>query len=97
VSLARFEPAEDVIYENLQDEIVLLNMNTQQYFSLDDVGSDMWKLLVQHGDVETVTNCLCEAYEVDRVTVEKDLEALIGNLVGRGLLKSVISNSSSGY
>jgi Coenzyme PQQ synthesis protein D (PqqD) len=88
VSAVRFEPTEDVIFESLQDEIVLLDMNSQQYFSLDDVGSDMWKLLLQHGDINTVTDCLCAEYDVDRATVRKDLEALIENLVGRGLLKS---------
>jgi hypothetical protein len=84
---ARVQPADDVIYQALQDEIVLLNMKDQQYFGLDDVGSDMWKLLVEYGDVETVADRLCAEYDVDGATVREDLGVLIGNLLTAGLLK----------
>ncbi len=58
MSPTRVQPDDDVIYQALKDEIVLLNMKNQQYFGLDDVGSDMWKLLVEYGDVETVAERL---------------------------------------
>jgi hypothetical protein len=84
----RVEPGDDVIFQALQDEIVLLNMKDQQYFGLDDVGSGMWKLLVEYGDVETVADRLCAEYEVDRATVRKDLGILIQNMMAAGLLKA---------
>jgi hypothetical protein len=89
MSPARVQPADDVIYQALQDEIVLLNMKDQQYFGLDDVGSAMWKLLVEcGGDVETVADRLCAEYDVDRATVREDLGILIRNLLAAGLLKA---------
>jgi len=88
MSPARVEKGDDVIYQALQNEIVLLDMKTQQYFGLDDVGSDMWKLLVEHGEVETVVDRLSAEYDVDRATVRKDLEVLIQNLMAAGLLKA---------
>lgn len=87
MSPAKVEQGDDVIYQALQNEIVLLNMKDQQYFGLDDVGSDMWKLLVEHGDVETVADRLSEEYDVDRATVREDLGVLIRNLMAAGLLK----------
>lgn len=87
MSPARVEKGDDVIYQALQNEIVLLNIKNQQYFGLDDVGSDMWKLLVEHGDVETVADRMSAEYDVDRATVREDLEALIRNLMAAGLLK----------
>jgi hypothetical protein len=88
MSSIRFEPGDDVICQPLQEEIVLLNMKDQQYFGLDDVGSDMWKLLVECGDVETVADRLCAEYDVDRATLKKDLDALIRKLMAAGLLKT---------
>ena len=88
MSPARVEKGDDVIYQALQNEIVLLNIKNQQYFGLDDVGSDMWKLLVEHGDVETVADRVSAEYDVDRATVREDLEALIRNLMAAGLLKA---------
>jgi hypothetical protein len=85
---AKVEPSDDVIYQDLQDEMVLLNMGDQQYFGLDDVGSSMWKLLAEHGDVDTVAERLCAEYEVDAETVRKDLDVLVRNLIAAGLLKA---------
>jgi len=85
---ARVEPADDVIFQALHDEMVLLNMTSQEYFGLDDVGSEMWNLLVQHGDVETVVDVLGSRYAVDQETLRKDLVRLIGRLMDAGLLKA---------
>lgn len=83
----RVEPTDDVIYQPLQDEIVLLNMKDQRYFGLDDVGSDMWKLLVEIGDMEAVVERLCSDYDVDRTTVQRDLGSLVDDLIAAGLMK----------
>jgi len=88
MSSLRVAPSDDVIFQSLHDEIVLLNMKTQEYFGLDDVGSKMWNLLVQSGDAEIVADCLCAEYDVERETVRKDLDILIERLLEAGLLKS---------
>jgi len=76
-----------VIFQTLQDEVVVLNMETQQYFSLDPVGAKMWQLLVDGGNVDEVSGKLAETFAADRVTIRQDLESLIGQLMGAGLLK----------
>ena len=84
----RVEPGDEVIFQALKDEMVLLNMHTQQYFGLNDVGSDMWRLLVEHGDVETVADRLCAEYDVEPATLRSDLAGLVRRLVEAGLLKT---------
>jgi hypothetical protein len=86
--LTRVEIAEDTIYQPLEDEVVLLNMKDQRYFGLNDIGSDMWKLLIEHKDVEPVVNLLCADYEVEEATVRSDLETLMRQLIAAGLLKA---------
>jgi Coenzyme PQQ synthesis protein D (PqqD) len=88
MSPPRVEICEDVIYQPLQNEVVLLNMTSQQYFGLNDVGTDMWKLLIEHRDVETVLECLCEEYSADKETLRRDLDTLIQGLLAEGLLKA---------
>jgi hypothetical protein len=88
MSPARVEISEDVIYQPLQDEVVLLNMTSQQYFGLNDVGTDMWKLLIEHHDVETVFERLVDEYSVDKETLRGDLETLVKRLVAAGLLRA---------
>ena len=89
----RVEPSDDVIFQPLRDEIVLLNMKTQEYFALDDVGSDMWRSLLQHGDIQTVADALTLEYEVDRDKLWVDLNELVGRLLAAGLLKETNGTS----
>jgi hypothetical protein len=87
MSPVRVQPGDDVIFQPLHDEIVLLNMSNQEYFGLDDVGAAMWKLLVEHGDLETVADRMVAEYDVDRNTVRKDLGILVERLLAAGLLR----------
>lgn len=84
---ARVEIGDEAIYQALHDEVVLLNLKSQQYFGLNDVGSEMWRLLIQYGDVETVAHKICEDYDADPEVVRKDLELLIERLMAASLLK----------
>lgn len=84
---ARVEAGDDVIFQALHDELVLLNMKSQEYFGLDDVGSEMWNLLIEHGDLEVVTSLLAGKYDVDPQTVRRDLIGLVERLLETGLLK----------
>ena len=82
------EIGEDVLFQQLQGEVVLLNMASQRYFGLNEVGARMWQLLLESGNVDTVTDRLRETYDADPLTLRADLERLVGELVGAGLLKA---------
>jgi hypothetical protein len=85
---------DDVLHQVLDDELVLLNIANSQYYGLDDVGADMWNLVLEHGDSDIVVNRLCEKYEVDEATARRDLQALIQSLREVGLLKAVSRNAA---
>ncbi len=77
---------DDVITQPVGDEIVLLKFGTGQYYGLDGIGTRMWNLLVEHGDKSHVIDVLLEEYEVDRASLTRDLDDLVGRLVEQGLL-----------
>ena len=79
--------ADSVIYQTLQDEVVILNMANQEYYGLDDVGASMWKMLLDQRDVGAVADHMTAEYKVDRETVLGDLSALVRQLLDSGLLK----------
>ena len=83
----RVEIGDAVIYQRLQDEAVLLDMNTQKYYGLDTVATDMWELLLEHHDVDVVVQRLSAIYDSEEVTLRKDLISLVENLVSVQLLK----------
>jgi hypothetical protein len=65
---------------------VLLEAERGLYFSLDEVGTRIWQLLVEHGDRDRVAAAMLEEFEVDEATLLADLDALIDRLAEAGLI-----------
>jgi len=82
----RVQIGDSVIYQNLKDEIVILNMTSQIYYGLDDVGATMWRVLLEHGSTGAAFEKLKSIYAVDEATLRRDLEGLIQNLAAAKLL-----------
>ena len=83
-------PHPDVIWREVDGEVVLLNVGTGQYFGLDAVGSEVWILLQSAGPKGAKLDTLCSMvtgqFEVDSSTAERDLTALITDLLAQQLL-----------
>lgn len=75
-----------VRYEILGDEAVLLNIESERYFGLDDVGTRMWESLHTTQDFEASVAELAAHYTADAATLRRDLAALIDQLEEAGLL-----------
>ena len=75
-----------VVWHQLEDEIVLLNLTTEQYHGLNEVGSDALKLLIETGDPEHVVNQILVEYEIDEESVRRDLADLLSELVAAQLI-----------
>lgn len=77
--------APDVMFRNLNDEAVLLDLKNGTYFGLNDVGARTWQLVLEHGRLSEVLEALVGEYVVDRDAAEHDLLALAAQLVARQL------------
>jgi hypothetical protein len=78
-----------VLVRSFQNESVLLNLDTECYHGLDDVGIRMWQALSQSENIQAAYESLLSNYEVDGATLQKDLEAFIESMVERGLLEVI--------
>jgi len=78
---------ETVLSTELDAEGVLLNLETGEYFGLDEVGLAMWKALAAHGEVAAARATLVEQFDVTDEVLTRDLDELIGKLVERRLLQ----------
>lgn len=81
------EIGESVLYQTVGDEIVILNMSSQEYFGLDSVGADVWQLLMENRDVAAVAKRLAAIYAVDEQTACNDIQPMISDLLAANLLK----------
>jgi Coenzyme PQQ synthesis protein D (PqqD) len=77
---------DSVLYQELEEEAVLLNMSNQQYFGLNDVGAQMWRSLAEAGNIADAEALLLKVYEIEPPTLRSDLETLVRDLLKAGLL-----------
>ena len=82
----RVTVADDVLISQLQEESVLLNLDSERYYGLDDVGTRFLSVLTTSDSIETAYERLRDEYDVDPQVLRTDLLALIENLVDQGLL-----------
>ena len=75
-----------VLVRDLAGESVLLNLNSESYFGLDEVGTHMWTVLTTSPSVDAAFDTLLIKYEVDPVQLRDDLHNFIEKLVDLGLL-----------
>jgi len=78
---------EDVLISDVEGESVLLNVNSERYFGLDEVGTRMLSVLTTSKSIQSAYEALLEEYEVEDETLHNDLAELIDRLVDQGLLE----------
>ena len=75
-----------VLSQQLGEETVLLDLATEHYYGLDEIASRVWQLLREHRTVEPIVAEMLNEYEVDETTLRSDLERLLDELAGLGLI-----------
>ncbi len=73
-------PKSDVLFQHLGRESVLLNLYTEQYYSLDQVGTRMWECFNVDENVEAAIERLLVIYNVEEDKLRHDLAVLINEL-----------------
>jgi len=82
--------SENVLFQQINNECVLLDMDSEQYFGLNDVGARIWQILSEDGDTEKALLQLLAEYETDETTLRTDLVNLLTELGNEKLI--VIEN-----
>src|ERR1700756_6013063 len=76
----------NVLIRFLDQESVLLNLNTERYFGLDSVGTRMWQLVTSAPTIESAYCELIEEFDVDPETLRSNLSDLLNHLIENGLI-----------
>jgi ornithine carbamoyltransferase len=78
--------AETVFAQEVDGEMVLLDMNSENYFGLDAVGTDIWQAMQEKGTLVEVLALLLEQYNVEEEVLKRDLVAFVEKLQENGLV-----------
>lgn len=82
----RYSISKEVLSQELNGETVLLDLQGESYFSLNEVGTRIWQLIQSDKTVDETLNTLSDEYDVSREQLESDVDALLSKLTEAGLV-----------
>ena len=83
----RVRVPDDVLVSRLQEESVILNLDSERYFGLDDIGTRMLSVLSTSESIEAAYESLLGEYDVEGQVLRQDLLALVENLLEKGIVE----------
>jgi len=78
--------AETVFAQEVDGEMVLLDMESENYFGLDEVGTSIWQAMQDDANLDKVFAALMEQYEVPEDVLRSDLVNFVEKLQESGLI-----------
>jgi hypothetical protein len=82
----RATPSDDVLFQEVGGESVLLKLASENYFGLDPIGTRIWSLLGDGSSLQRAYDVLIDEYDVEPDVLERDLLALVERMADAGLV-----------
>jgi hypothetical protein len=83
----RYQPNPDVVAQRVEDEVVLINLQTNEIYTLNTTAARAWELITDGLDRKEVEAGLAEEFSVDESEVGDELDGLLGELVEKELIQ----------
>lgn len=82
----RITVPEGVMFRDLEGEAVLLNLESGRYYGLNETGTRMWLLLLEHRQIGSVLRVMLDEYEVPEERLQMELLSFVSTLTSQRLL-----------
>ena len=79
--------SDTVFAQEVDGEMVLLDMESENYFGLDEVGTAIWQAMQEKETLQEVLEALLEQYDVEAEILERDLSDFVTKLLESGLVE----------
>jgi hypothetical protein len=77
------------IYDIIDGDIVIIHLETGNYYNLSDTGASIWQLIVKTVSYENLVTALSANYLNPGPDVEQDIKAFLDQLENEGLVVQV--------
>lgn len=89
-------PAERLLAQKVQDEMVMLDLERGVYYGLDPVGTRMFELACQLPSAAQVVAVLRTEFDAPAAVLEHDLESFLDELAAAGLIERAATEATDG-
>jgi hypothetical protein len=86
--MASYRPKSNVVSTEIDDEeSVLLSLETQQYYSLNETGSRIWALLSDGHDTDDIASAVTEEWAITHEEAMEYVRSFLQELSQAGLVE----------
>ena len=85
--------ARNVVSQEIDGEAVLLDMDGENYFGLNTVGTRIWQLLQEPHSPDEIFAILSLEYDVEEERLKADIAEIVDQLLINGLITRLKDNS----
>ena len=83
------KPSEDIVFDEVEGRVVAVHPFEDQSHEFDELGSLIWKAIIDGCSLGEILGQILEEYEVENDEAETDLFNFIDELEAKGLLEQV--------
>lgn len=76
-----------IFWKKIQDETVLINIDTGCYYSFNKIGSEIWEGILRNRQKAEIVENISENYDEEKKVVEADVNRILGILEKENLVK----------
>ena len=77
----------EVLFREVGEETVLLNLKTEKYLGLNDTGTAIWKALAESPTLQEAYDAVLDQFEVDAEELKRDMRELVDALIEQRLIE----------
>jgi hypothetical protein len=78
----------NLLTSEIDGEVVMMSLEQSSYYGLDVIGSRIWQLLAEPLPVSELVAKLLEEYDVDALTCQRDVLALLEQMHAQNLIQA---------
>jgi hypothetical protein len=75
-----------LLVASVHDEILMMDVERDCYYGLDDIGGDIWRRLELPCRFGAIIDGLAADYDADRAVIAEDLRRLLTEMAARGVV-----------
>jgi hypothetical protein len=81
-----FSIPESVAWRNVNEEIVILKLKSGEYYTLNEVGQQIWQVIGDQQNVEGITKHIVDQFDVTYEKAVEDVMTFLDNMLKESVL-----------
>ena len=81
-----FQRRPDMIFSRIDDEVVMMSVESGEYYGLNPVASRIWELLEKPHTLANLIDILTNEFDIDEQACRRDVETFLKQMTEKNLI-----------